>query len=72
MMEAMDLVQARTTKSVKVSRDIYTPTEAIREIDTTLKMEGMSLTPADLDMLKEIGLGNLTTDEARQKILNKV
>ncbi|MCC8102351.1 MAG: type II toxin-antitoxin system RelB/DinJ family antitoxin [Clostridiales bacterium] len=108
MMETMDLVQARTPKSVKttandildtlglnmstyinmalkqliiqggipfsvkVSRDIYTPVEAIREIDATFKMEGMTLTPADLDTLKEIRSGHLTTDEARQKILNEV
>jgi len=108
MMETMDLVQARTPKSVKasandildtlglnmstyinmalkqliiqggipfsvkVSRNIYTPVEAIREIDATLKMEGMPLTPADLDMLKEIKSGNLTTDEARQKILSEI
>ncbi|MCD8196980.1 MAG: antitoxin VbhA family protein, partial [Lachnospiraceae bacterium] len=58
--------------SVKVSRDIYTSTEAIREIDATLKMEGMPLTQDDLDMLKEIRSGNLTTDEARQKILREV
>lgn len=107
-MEAMDLVQARTPKSVKttandildtlglnmstyinmalkqliiqggipfsvkVSKEIYSPAEAIREIDATLKMEGMTLTPADIDMLKEIRLGNLTTDEARRKILSEV
>ncbi|MCD7789684.1 MAG: type II toxin-antitoxin system RelB/DinJ family antitoxin [Bacteroides thetaiotaomicron] len=107
-METMDLVQARTPKSVKntandildtlglnmstyinmalkqliiqggilfsvkVSSDIYTPAEAIGEIDATLKMEGMTLTSDDLDMLKEIRTGKLTTDEARQKILSEV
>ncbi|MCD8129796.1 MAG: type II toxin-antitoxin system RelB/DinJ family antitoxin [Lachnospiraceae bacterium] len=107
-MEAMDLVQARTPKSVKttandildtlglnmstyinmalkqliiqggipfsvkVSREVYTTTEAINEIDATLKMEGMALTSDDLDMLKEIRSGKLTTDEARQRILNEV
>ncbi|MCC8164352.1 MAG: antitoxin VbhA family protein [Lachnospiraceae bacterium] len=57
---------------VKGRRVIYTPAEAIREIDATLKMEGMSLTQDDLDMLKEIRSGKLTTDEARQKILSEV
>ncbi len=57
---------------VKARRDIYTPAETIREIDATLKMEGMSLTQDDLDMLKEIRSGKLTTDEARQKILSEV
>ncbi|MCD7806082.1 MAG: type II toxin-antitoxin system RelB/DinJ family antitoxin [Lachnospiraceae bacterium] len=107
-MEAMDLVQARTPKSVKttandildklglnmstyinmalkqliiqggipfsvkVSREAYTPIEAINEIDATLKMEGMPLTSDDLDMLKEIRSGKLSTDEARQKILSEV
>ncbi|MCC8101528.1 MAG: type II toxin-antitoxin system RelB/DinJ family antitoxin [Clostridiales bacterium] len=107
-METMDLVQARTPKSVKttandildilglnmstyinmalkqliiqggipfsvkVSSAAYTPAEEIREIDATLRMEGMSLTSADIDMLKNIKSGNLTTDEARQKILSEV
>jgi len=107
-METMDLVQARTPKSVKtmandildtlglnmstyinmalkqliiqggipfnvkVSQAAYTPGEAIREIDTTLKMEGMPLSSDDLDILKEIKSGKITTDEARQKILREV
>lgn len=107
-MEAMDLVQARTPKSVKttandildtlglnmstyinmalkqliiqggipfsvkVNQSAYTLVEAIREIDATLKMEGMPLSSNDLDMLKEIKAGNLTTDEARRAILSEV
>ncbi|MCD8066884.1 MAG: antitoxin VbhA family protein, partial [Oscillospiraceae bacterium] len=66
------IIQGGIPFSVKVSKEIYSPAEAIREIDATLKMEGMTLTPADIDMLKEIRLGNLTTDEARRKILSEV
>ncbi|MCD7819129.1 MAG: type II toxin-antitoxin system RelB/DinJ family antitoxin [Lachnospiraceae bacterium] len=108
MMETMDLVQARTPKSVKTkANDIldtlglnmstyinmalkqliiqdgipfsvktkqtaYSPVEAIREIDATLKMEEMPLSADDINMLKEIRSGELTTDEARLKILSEV
>ncbi|MCD7820570.1 MAG: antitoxin VbhA family protein [Lachnospiraceae bacterium] len=51
---------------------VYSPVEEIREIDATMKMEGMSLSVDDLDMLKEIKSGKLTTDEARLKILSEV
>lgn len=66
------IIQGGIPFSVKVSSVAYTSAEEIREIDATLRMEGMSLTSADIDMLKNIKSGNLTTDEARQKILSEV
>lgn len=105
-MEAMDLVQARTPKSVKteandildalglnmstyinmalkqliiqggipfsvkVAAPAYSPAEVIDEVNAALKMEGM-LTADDLAMLKDIKVGNMTADEARQIIIKE-
>ena len=106
-MEAMDLVQARTPKDVKITAtnildtlglnmstyinmslkqliiqggipfevkvnpQVYSVQEILGEVDATLRMEGMPLTHEDLEILKAIKAGKLSTDEARQRFLEK-
>lgn len=108
MIETMDLVQARTPKSVKttantildtlglnmstyinmalkqliiqggipftvkVASSAYTAEESINEIKATLEMEGMPLTSSDVEILREIKSGKLTTEAAREKIMSEV
>ncbi len=66
------IIQGGIPFEVKVSTQIYSVTEAINEVDATLRMEGMPLTAEDFALLREIKTGRLTTDEARRKILSEV
>ncbi len=58
--------------SVMVKPSAYAAEEQIEEINATLSMEGMPLTAQDLDLLRKIKSGAMTTDAARAAILSEV
>lgn len=49
----------------------YGKAEMIDEVKATLAMEGMDLKDEDVKMLAEILSGDLTADEARQRVLSE-
>ncbi len=58
--------------SVKLEESSYMDEEKIREVASTLKLEGLTLNDNDLSMLKAIKSGNMSIDDARTKILSEV
>ncbi len=66
------IMQESIPFSVKLARTGYTDTEKIREVAATLNLEGMQMDDCDIQMLKAVQSGNLSTEEARRKILSEV
>ena len=66
------IIQKGIPFPVKLEKPLYTDEEKIKEVAATLKMEGLELNDDDLNMLRDIKHGNLSFDEAREKILGKV
>lgn len=50
----------------------YSADEAVKEVEATLKMEGMSITNDEKEMLRSYECGEVTGDELRKKILSEV
>ena len=72
----MMLIRADETKSIPFSirTGAYpiTASERIEEIKATFALEGMPLTPEDIQDLIDIELGRTTTEELRQKYLKEI
>ena len=66
------IIQEGIPFSVKLSKSSYTNTEKINEVAATLKLEGLHLDNEDIQLMQEIQHGNISFDQARKKILNKV
>lgn len=66
------IIQEGIPFSVKLYPKTYSDEEKISEVAATLKMEGLSLSESDILMLQEIKRGNMSFDDARNKILNGV
>lgn len=64
-MGTMGVIQATISKSA------YTDIEKIKEVEATMRMEGLELTEDDITMQRNIRQGNMSYDEARAKILSK-
>lgn len=64
-MGTMGVIQATLSKAA------YTDEEKIKEVEATMRMEGLELTEDDIVMLQNIRQGNMSYDEARAKILNE-
>lgn len=54
-----------------LSSSAYTDEEKIKEVEATMKIEGLELTEDDIAMLRNIRQGNMRYDEARTKILSE-
>lgn len=72
----MMLIRADETKSIPfdIRTGAYpiTANERIEEIKATFALEGMPLTPEDIQNLIDVELGKTTTEELRQKILKEI
>lgn len=66
------IIQGGIPFTVKMNSRVYSAEETVNEVYASLNMEGMPLTLDDIEMLKAIKTGNMTADEARQKILSEV
>ena len=66
------IIQKKIPFAIKSKESSYTDEDKINEVVATLKVEGLELDNNDLNMLQEIKNGNLSTDEARKIILEKV
>ncbi|MCD8300638.1 MAG: type II toxin-antitoxin system RelB/DinJ family antitoxin [Clostridiales bacterium] len=66
------IIQGRVPFTVSVYTQPYTDDEIIAEVQASLRMEGMDLTDQDLKLLRSVKSGDMTGDEARQKILEGV
>ena len=66
------IIQEGIPFPVKLNPVNYTAQEAIKEVEATLKMEGMQLTDEDIALLKAYKSGRFSGDELREKILNGV
>lgn len=66
------IIQEGIPFSVKLTKTSYTSEEKIKEIAATLKMEGLTLDDSDISMLQAIQRGDMSSDNARTKILNEV
>lgn len=66
------VIQEGIPFSVKLNHSTYSAQEAIREVEATLKMEGMKLAAEDIELLTSHRSGNVSGDELRQQILSEV
>ena len=66
------IIQEGIPFSIKLSKEAYTDSEKISEVAATFKLEGMDLDENDIQLLKAIKSGNISTDEARTRILSEV
>lgn len=72
----MMLVRADETKSIPFDMRTMaypiTASERIEEIMATFELEGMPLTPKDVQELIDVELGKTTTEELRKKALEEI
>lgn len=57
---------------VKMRPSAYSATEALKEVEATMALEGMDLTLEDKEMLRDYRSGKVSGDELRQRIINEV
>lgn len=65
------VIQERIPFEVKLNPFSYTSHEVIREVETTLAMEGMKLDDNDIQMLQAYEDGSVSGDELREQIINE-
>ena len=66
------VIQEGIPFSVKLAKRAYTDDEKINEVIASLRLEGFQMDDDDLKMLQEIKSGNISTEEARKKILSEM
>lgn len=66
------VIQKGIPFEVKLNPSSYTANEAVREVEATLRMEGMKLDEEDLKLLNAYRRGELLGDDIRRQILNEV
>lgn len=66
------IIQEGIPFSVKLTKSFYTNAEKINEVAATLKLEGLHLDENDIQLMQEIQHGNISFEQAREKILNEV
>ena len=66
------IIQGGIPFTVKLAKDTYTSAEQISEVAATLDMEGLKLDAEDIALLQSIKNGELSTEEARARILSEV
>ncbi|RHP48550.1 type II toxin-antitoxin system RelB/DinJ family antitoxin [Clostridium sp. OM02-18AC] len=66
------IIQEGIPFSVKLTKSSYTNAEKINEVAATLKLEGLHLDENDIQLMQEIQHGNISFEQAREKILNEV
>ena len=57
---------------VKINHSAYSATEAIKEVEATMAIEGMDLNEEDIRMLRAYKNGDISGDERRSQILSEV
>lgn len=65
------VIQERIPFEVKLNPFSYTSQEVIREVETTLAMEGMKLDDNDMRMLRVYENGSVSGDELREQIISE-
>ncbi|MBQ3441568.1 type II toxin-antitoxin system RelB/DinJ family antitoxin [Candidatus Saccharibacteria bacterium] len=72
----MMLVRADETKSIpfdmRTKAYPITPSERLEEIMATFELEGMPLTPEDVQELIDVELAKTTTEKLREKTLKEI
>ena len=66
------IIQEGIPFPVKLAKTSYTDAEKIKEVAATLRMEGLQLDDSDIQILQAIKSGNMSTEDARAKILGEV
>lgn len=66
------IIQEGIPFEVKLKNSPYTAKEAVSEVEATMKMEGMQLTPEDVKLLEEYRSGMISGDAVRKQILREV
>ncbi|SES64926.1 type II toxin-antitoxin system RelB/DinJ family antitoxin [[Clostridium] polysaccharolyticum] len=66
------VIQEGIPFEVKLKHSPYTAKEAVSEVEATMKMEGMQLTPDDIKLLEEYRSGMISGEVARKQILREV
>ncbi|MCD8222887.1 MAG: type II toxin-antitoxin system RelB/DinJ family antitoxin [Clostridiales bacterium] len=66
------IIQGGIPFTVKLERPVYSAEDIVQEIEATMKMEGMPLPQNEVERLKLIVSGKMTTDQARQDIYREV
>lgn len=66
------IIQGGIPFTVKLERPAYSAEDIVQEIEATMKMEGMPLPQNEVERLKLIVSGKMTTDQARQDIYREV
>jgi len=56
---------------VKMNHSVYSPLEAVREVEATMAFEDMDLTEEDIRMLYAYKNGGISGNRLRQQILNE-
>ncbi len=57
---------------VKMNQQVYSKTEAIKEVEATFAFEGMNLTEDDLRILYAYKNGEIDGEELRQRIMGEI
>lgn len=66
------VIQKRIPFEVKLNPSTYTVNESVREVESTLRMEGMKLEEDELKLLNAYRRGELSGDDIRKQILSEV
>lgn len=66
------VIQKGIPFEVKLNPSSYTASEAVREVEATLRMEGMQLEKDELKLLSAYRKGELSGDDIRRQILDEV
>lgn len=66
------VLQRKIPFEVSLPAGTYSAEEAAREVEATLKMEGMAITNDEREMLRAYERGEVSGDELRKKILSEV
>lgn len=66
------VIQRRIPFEVSLDPRQYTDQEAIDEVTATMKMEGFTLQPEEIEMLKACRKGTVSADELRKRIISEV
>jgi len=66
------VIQRRIPFEVSLDPKQYTDQEAIDEVTATMKMEGFTLQPEEIEMLKACRKGAVSADELRKRIISEV
>ncbi len=66
------IIQGGIPFAATIHAQPYTDREKIAEVQATMRMEDMDLTADDVALLKAVQRGELTYDEARQKVVKEV